>query len=503
MSKDDNSLYRDIEKLQGAISNAIDWAGNHLKKEEGQLATLHTLKSYGRQAKRLMRASSTRPCIAVFGASQAGKSYLVSNLVRLPESDTLEISVKGGERNLNFITEMNPSGGRESTGLVTRFTIVENAEMAPGRFFLKLLTQTDIVKIIANGYFNDLKRKNMLDIEQMQELFKELRQKTGQAVADSLDEDDIYDLKEYLEDEFPSEGIINDLKRTGFWDEIAYIVPRLKSEERYRVFEILWGKIPVFTIIYNKLASGLKQLNFACNATCDVNALIPREVKNKDGVQVPNTIIDVQLIDGLLKDEHLSPVTITGDNGVNADLSRSTLTALVAEITLVLPKATAEHSDRKFLETADVLDFPGARSRLKIESDTIGNDPRTDLLVFLRGKIAYLFDSYNFTYGINALLLTIPDGPPEVKTLPELMAKWIKNTHGETPEKRTGKTPSLFVVFTKFNKDLEYKPGENDDTHASKFNGRLFSNFSNEMDAPVTNKWTVQWDANGPFKNCF
>jgi hypothetical protein len=57
--------------------------------------------------------------IGFFGLSQAGKSYLISALAA-GENGKLG-TVLGGHQ-LNFLTHINPVGGKEATGLVTRFS---------------------------------------------------------------------------------------------------------------------------------------------------------------------------------------------------------------------------------------------------------------------------------------------------------------------------------------------------------------------------------------------
>ena len=62
----------------------------------------------------------------------------------------------GVEGGIDFVREINPEGGQESTGLVTRFTIKRPRTPAGFPVALRLLTQTDIVKIIGNTYLSDL-----------------------------------------------------------------------------------------------------------------------------------------------------------------------------------------------------------------------------------------------------------------------------------------------------------------------------------------------------------
>src|SRR6187401_2909577 len=80
------------------------------------------------QSRKLARAARRKMCVGVFGPSQAGKSYLVSILASR-EGRPLITHFDG--KAYDFLKEINPPGGRESTGLVTRLT-TEDGASPPG-----------------------------------------------------------------------------------------------------------------------------------------------------------------------------------------------------------------------------------------------------------------------------------------------------------------------------------------------------------------------------------
>ena len=61
----------------------------------------------------------------------------------------------------DFLTEINLPGDRESTGLVTRFTAHKSAVEADHPVELRLLSETDVVKILANSFYSDFDPNNM------------------------------------------------------------------------------------------------------------------------------------------------------------------------------------------------------------------------------------------------------------------------------------------------------------------------------------------------------
>ncbi|HQC72058.1 MAG TPA: virulence factor SrfC family protein, partial [Candidatus Competibacteraceae bacterium] len=100
------------------------------------------------QARRLEQAARRPMCVGVFGPSQSGKSYLISALARKGKAPLM---ADFAGQSIDFIRDINPEGGRESTGLVTRFSLQPGAPVTPATpVRMRLLTQTDLVKIIGN-----------------------------------------------------------------------------------------------------------------------------------------------------------------------------------------------------------------------------------------------------------------------------------------------------------------------------------------------------------------
>lgn len=132
---------------------------------------------------------------------------------------------------------------------------------------------------------------------------------------------------------------------------------------------------------------------------------------------------------------------------------RAVVTALTAEITIFMREQPDD-----FFSYTDLLDFPGYRSRLKI-LDLDKELEREGALqnLFLRGKVAYLFERYCEEHELTSMLLCIGPGNQEVQDLPRAVYDWICSTHGENPAHRAGKAPSLFFVLTKMDMEFEKK----------------------------------------------
>ena len=110
------------------------------------------LQKVRNQSRKLARAARRRMCVGVFGPSQAGKSYLVSILA---SRDGRPLQARFADKTYDFLREINPPGNRESTGLVTRFGLGLSDVTPDFPVRVRLLTQTDIVKILGNSFLLD------------------------------------------------------------------------------------------------------------------------------------------------------------------------------------------------------------------------------------------------------------------------------------------------------------------------------------------------------------
>ncbi|MEZ5585327.1 MAG: virulence factor SrfC family protein [Candidatus Competibacteraceae bacterium] len=188
-------------------------------------------------------------------------------------------------------------------------------------------------------------------------------------------------------------------------------------------------------------------------------------------------------------------LTLTGSNGATVRLPRSTVAALIAELKIVIQEQPWD-----FFQHTDLLDFPGARSREQIK-DLPGFLSNADALqsLFLRGKVAYLFERYCAEQELTSMLLCIGPSNQEVKSLPEMIYDWIVSTHGATPEQRARQATSLFLVLTKFDMEFEEKAGER--SPEARWTTRLESSLLNFFGKQ--HDWPERWDGQGCFRNSY
>ena len=263
----------------------------------------------------------------------------------------------------DFTDQINPPGGKESTGLVTRFTVERHAgQPADKPIMVKLFSQVDLVKIIAVGFHKNIIEPATCPREQLlgevEKVLADLRERCGRHLIRRLTR-----IRSWYQGIFIHEArdkyIIRTLDEMSFWKRAAEILPYVSWDKRYELLQFVWGKHDFFNDLFILLSRGLSTLNFANMAYVGFDALVPREV----------SIIDESLPE--IKESEEEWCRKNARTGVRtkslevsaggklANIDRTILSALISELVLTLPTNVLEDHSRDFLKNADILDFPG------------------------------------------------------------------------------------------------------------------------------------------------
>lgn len=152
-----NAIYQNAD-------NAINWI-NTVREHAPRLNTeadslIYRLRRSKNIAKNLVTATQRPMSVGFFGLSQAGKSYLISALAA-GNNGRLKTKMSGKE--LDFIDHINPpGGGKEATGLVTRFTRSATKGTDSHPVELHLFNEVEIIKILANAYLYDFNQEKLI-----------------------------------------------------------------------------------------------------------------------------------------------------------------------------------------------------------------------------------------------------------------------------------------------------------------------------------------------------
>jgi len=480
-----------VKACDGAIAAARDalaWIAEPknepiLRQERAFLE--HSLRNEAYRLGRLARSLDRPMCVGVFGPSQAGKSYLVSVLGR--KGDTLIALFDDPRRpEVDFIRDINPYGEKEATGLVTRFSI-ERPRTPPGfPVALRLLTQTDVLKILCNSYYfdGDLSLEPALAADDIERHIAQFEPRRAATYTDVLREEDIWDVEDYFQRQLRrAEARIF----SPFWPRFAALAPCLSLDDRAELFSILWGRHKPLTGLFLALLRSLEQLGFAEDAYCPLDALVP----------AATGILNVETLAGL---DRTTGETLEVSTGAKtASLPRPVITALAAEL-----RMTMKEAPWPFFQHTDLLDFPGYRSRDPQNLAKYLEQAKGGALkeLFLRGKVDYLFQRYTAEQELTSMLLCIKPSNLEVPTLRGAIEDWVAATHGATPEARRGRPQLLFFLLTMFDQHLSEKVTDDGMDTMVRFQARLEASLLKPF-AKVGAAWPLQWTPGAPFQNCF
>ena len=513
-----------ISSQLSANAKALEWGRVYLRGQE-LVDFRESLISNRIKLKQLQYANSVNPAAAIFGESQVGKSYMVDCLLT-GETEVLNIYNGEGEAT-GFLESINPlGGGKEATSLISRFTTQQVWGDSTYPIKATMLSPIDVVIVLLDAYYNDVINHDFPKSDVITEEVQRLKQiyQGKPTVQNIITEDEIYELKEYLKSDLMSRGeaFREALINTKYIEELALIITSIPDDQWADVFEFLWNKNQILTDVFRKLISTLRKMDFSHTVYIKMDAVLRK----------PGTILHVDRLYELfgiseIVDEKGNRRTIeraaeplmtvlTDKGGRLEGIKKSEFCALAMELafTIVNPHKdnTSFLNEKPFLKKSDILDFPGARSRKRIEADIISETDACEMI--LRGKVAYLFNKYSQQYLITNLLFCHHDVKSEVVTLSSLLKGWVENTIGNSPEKRRdfmkiAEVSPLFLIGTKFNIDLTKNPDDSKgDVEARQKNmdyrwSKRFEMLENLIAPTVKNDWLNQWTPGQPFNNIY
>ncbi len=492
---DKDTIITNAGRYAAAAAEAQQWVERNEDRVRGcgksKDEVLASLRRQAREFRKLERAASRRMCAGVFGPSQAGKSYLLGSLARNPESK--KTPCRFGSEEYDFLEKLNPGGNRESTGLVTRFTMTPPPNIPAGYpVHVRLLSETELVKIFANTYFCDCEHKGKVDKADIEVRLSALRERSGNP-GPHITLDALEDLREYITNSFGGRSRAAALEEV-YWDEAVKMALGMSLEDRVKLFGIIWDSIPEFNDMFLSLAADLAKLGNPEEAFCSMDALVPREA----------SVIDVDTLQrtdfsGLEVD--VQPyIQMCSPSGMAATIARKNASAIIAELTLVMAYRPAAYFNH-----TDLLDFPGYKARLECTDirDYLhkGNKDSAVEQFFRRGKVAYLFQRYSAERELTSLLLCVA-ASDTTPGLAGAVEDWIIATHGKTPKDRENAKTALFHILTKSDRHFEHTAGARFETRWNDvLQGMFLGHF--EGAGSQSTRWVEEWTPSKAFNNLY
>lgn len=519
-------LHNKIEK----INEALAWIKDNRPDDYNQ--KFQQLVECRRTLKTIANAAENNPGIAAFGKSQVGKSYLISCLL---QDNGKPFLVKSGNQSYDFVFDINPpseeGGGRESTGVVSRFSSFKRHPDLYNRdlpVLIRTFTVADVVTILADSYYNDFSDYLQYGEDEIKQLSKDFINKystKATVLGAPLCADDMLFVKDYFKKHIHHASSIN---KSAFFDRLSMIIDRVPVNEYASIFSNLWHNNEHFTMLFNKLLDTLRAFSFAKYIYLPIESVLHKGVRE-------NTIMSVQCLKQLfINDSQFKTDAYTFENGQYikraSNMPKSELCAICAEAMFKIEdeflKSTGRYDltgigedvkarvnqngvNMDMLTDNDLLDFPGARSREQEKVEKLGKGNILDF--FLRGKVAYLFNKYNENMGINILLYCHHNKDNDVTNLYSLLEEWVNNYVGRDPEERRRKLEQtkispLFYIGTMFNLDMTLGVGASstEEAIAQRWKGRFETVMNGQCFHRHSVDWIKNWTAPGEdFKNSY
>jgi hypothetical protein len=475
-----------ISTLESAIGEA---QGAILGQSEAENEGL-VLRDLALRTRKLRRAWARKQSIGLFGPSQAGKSFLVGALLS-HELGSLEVLSRGGA--VDFLKEINPAKGVESTGVVTRFTASPAPPLRKGDFYCELLPLEGVLHSMATGFLVEC-TSPPLDLDRVERTLRDARLQAGPPAAPIYAqawESVWHELTKRYQDRHP---YLNELRRhplmkSGLKNEIG------TAAGWVLVYALLWGG-PGYAKdldqLMRTLVTAIEQLGYA--EAVEIGLAHVRASSDAPSV------IDASCLNALGTSRTIVPATTI--SGQDVALDPGVLAALIAEIRLPLRGVAGS-----LLDKADLLDFPGGRALKGINGFGPAelNTGRLEnaIEVYKRGKLTFLFEQYSLDREITALLLCSP-GPtkPEAIQLQSQVESWLAIRHGSPTPKdaKEIEQPSLFVALTKFDMSLGALRSDN---AKDRWDSRV-EEACVDFWARGHGSWFLNWGTSGrPFDNLF
>ena len=524
-------LIQNVTSQISSINNFISWADSHLQQSRRE-ETFKKLVNVRRQLKRLRFSLESNPAVAAFGESQKGKSYVISSLLARKGQQFMVNDPKTGET-YNFVEQLNPiTRDTEATGVATRFTKAYEVPNDSFPIMVKVLSIADMLQILCDTAYNDVKSHSVIDSEDIDEFMiaQERRYKGSPNVQDVLDEDDIMNVREYVEEHIGNTKA-KELLDSRYFVVLARIIPHVQPREWPQLMSKLWYDNSDITSLFIRMLQGYEILGFSKKVYIPISALL-------------NTTTTLMSSLCLQKLDVASPTTGNADPNMGTDLftedkkiiggfSKSVLSSIAAEVVFQIPEETIAEEliyntegilddgnrqrllskgwnkkvSKEFLNTVDIFDFPGARAALELQEEQIKIELNNKMM--LRGKVRYLFNKYSDERLINVLMLChdhMQNGPT---VMPGLVEQWIKQNMGASVRERTAFLDKsivspLFMIATKFNMDMSHSvQSGGDDQIEKRWEDRYQKVLYEQVLQADSLSWFKNWTERGSFKNTY
>ena len=475
-SPEDLALQREVEGLRKQVEGFDEWGVRFAAEREGSARPLpkglpFQILGLRRRAKNLSVASSVPVALALYGASQCGKSLLVGRLIepREPWQSTLGLTDHDPLADkLSFVNDLNPKLATEATAVVTRFALSERSGI-PEAFADypvrgRLFAAADILKALGRGFFTECAGEIEWTEASIASLMQELTLRHGSDTPDPEWRADLLDAYEYLRTDIRHHRLKADPVSVGHM-----LVNEPLSNDGYMKLacHLFWENAKPVSLLFERLwrlrTDDFRDDDSLLMAWHVVHFILDSNRTSEYESQALGGKIDWDNV--RLRRENGQRVVGYGGEGKPIDLD--ILQGIISELQVPLRRERLKDEGVSLFDRVDCLDIPGARAGAGSSGMTKAEIEKEGFVAALhilkRGRVGLMFDKYADELQASVVLYLQASGNLEARgELSPQINRWgrARFQHRwplELPADECG-APSLFVALTKMDLLLRVSP---------------------------------------------
>jgi hypothetical protein len=473
---EDLKLQREVEDLKKKIESFDEWVLQFAARREGGAKPLpkgipFQILGMRRRAKNLAIASSVPVALAIYGASQCGKSLLVGRLIEPKEPWHSALGLVAGDPladKLSFVNDLNPKLVTEATAVVTRLTLSERAGIPEefGEYPVRgrLFSTADILKAIGRGFFTECAGDIEWTETSIASLMQELALRYRGEAAEPEWRADLLDAYEYLRTDLRHHRLKADPVSFG---HILLNEPLTSDGYVKLACHLFWEDAKPISLLFEKLWRLLTDTFRGVDSLLMSWYVIHFILDSNRASEYESRVLGgrVEWSNVRLRRERGQRVIAYGGEGERASLDL--LQGIISELQIPLRRERLREEGVQLFDRADCLDIPGARAAAgtsgltKAEVEKEG--AAAALHILKRGRVGLMFDKYADELQASVVLYLQASGNLEARgELAPQINRWGRARFRHQwplelpPEERDA--PSLFVSLTKMDLLLRVSP---------------------------------------------
>jgi len=251
--------------LQETVDGALNWVESHQAHSPRLALEADTLRLQLRRARveshALARQLARPVTLALFGQSQAGKAWLLSEMVGDAQG---QLIARLGDKTLNYFQHINP--GNLDFAIATRFSHQREAQSGAWPLEMTLLSEAELIRLMLAGASADTQP----DSAAIDAALQRLQRHRQSEMQPGLDSDALVTLWAWHRRQ-PDHAEVLD---RHFWPQAIELAPWLNVDDRVQLFALLWPQRPALNETLRSLLHLRHQLRHAPRVLAPLSLLV-------------------------------------------------------------------------------------------------------------------------------------------------------------------------------------------------------------------------------------